>query len=84
MRFVVRPLPVLYACEGCPQFGQRARDAALALAAEGVVEAVWLGAAKQAQPTSRFPVFALDGCAEGCARRWLERHGVAPQVACVL
>ena len=84
MRFLVRPLPVLYACEGCPQYGQRARDAALALAAEGVVEAVWLGAAADAKPKSRYPVFAIDGCSKACARRWLERHGVTAEVNCVL
>jgi len=84
MRALLRPLPVLYACQGCPQFGQRARDLAAELDAAGVVEAVWLGRPEPAQPTSRFPIFALDGCADGCARRWLERRGVRPQVACVL
>jgi uncharacterized metal-binding protein len=84
MRAIVRPLPVVYACQGCPQFGQRARDTAAWLESEGVVEAVWLGAAAEPKPTSRFPVFALDGCRQGCARRWLERHGIGAEVSCVL
>ena len=84
MRVFLRPLPVIYACQGCPQFGQRARDLAAELDAAGVAEAVWLGAADEVTATSRFPIFALDGCAEGCARRWLERHGVSAEVNCVL
>ena len=27
------------------------------------------------------PVYAIDGCADGCARAWLERRGVPPQTA---
>lgn len=84
MRIILRPLPVVYACQGCPQFGQRARDLAAELHAAGAAEAVWLGAGDELQPTSRFPIFVLDGCAEGCARRWLERHGVSAEVNCVL
>jgi uncharacterized metal-binding protein len=84
MRVVLRPLPVLYACQGCAEFGQAARDIAAFFDHAGAVEAVWLGKAANLRPTSRFPVYALDGCGRGCARRWLEQHGVAPQRSFVL
>jgi uncharacterized metal-binding protein len=83
MTFVVRALPVLYACQGCPEYGQVAREVAALLERAGRVEAAWLGT-PGLEPKRRFPIFALDGCERGCARRWLEDHGVAPERACVL
>ena len=77
MRVVLRPLPVAYACQGCPEFGQRARELAAALDRKGVAEMVWLGAAKEITPTQRYPVFAVDGCSKGCALKWLAQDGVA-------
>ena len=79
MRVVLRPLPVAYACQGCPEFGQRARDFAAALDRDGVAEMVWLGAAKELTPTQRYPVFAVDGCSKGCALQWLARQGIAAE-----
>jgi uncharacterized metal-binding protein len=83
VRVVVKPLPALYACEGCPEFGQIARDVGALLDRRGIAEMVWLGgrvgAAPDSKPTSRFPIFALDGCTKACARRWLERYGVTAQ-----
>jgi len=85
MKAVLRPLPVLYACPGCPRYGQLARDVARLLDRRGLGEVVWLGqpsrhaAALATQARSRFPVFAIDGCADGCARRWLVDQGVTPQ-----
>ena len=58
----LRPLPVLYACQGCAAHGQAARDVA------ALIE----------QPKARFPLMALDGCADGCARRWLAQRGITP------
>ena len=84
MRVVVRPFPVVYACQGCPEFGQAARDIAAFFDQAGALEAVWLGKGPDLRPTSRFPVYALDGCSRACAARWLERHGVAPQRSFVL
>jgi uncharacterized metal-binding protein len=75
---------VLYACQGCPEFGQRARDAAALLDAAGVAEAIWLGASRDLKPKSRFPILALDGCDKACALRWLERHGIAAERSYVL
>jgi uncharacterized metal-binding protein len=83
-RVVVTPLPVLYACQGCSELGQAAREAGAALDRAGVVELVWLGAAQDLKPTQRYPIFALDACGEACARRWLERRGVAVDRSYVL
>ena len=82
MRAVLRPLPVLYACQGCPQFGQTARDLGAKWAARGVAEMVWLGA--PAMPKHRYPTIALDGCAKACARAWLEQRGVTVDQGYVL
>lgn len=84
MRIVLRPLPVLYACQGCPQFGQVARDAGAALDRAGVAEMVWLGASARLEPKSRFPIFALDGCDKLCALRWLKERGIAAESSCVI
>ncbi len=80
---MVRPLPVLYACQGCAAFGQAARDFAAALDRAGLAEAAWLGT-PGLEPKARFPIFAIDACAEGCARRWLGRHGIRPERHCIL
>jgi uncharacterized metal-binding protein len=79
VRVVVKPLPVLYACQGCPEFGQVARDVAAILDRSGVAEMIWLGASGNSKPTQRFPIFTLDGCTKGCAQRWLAGHGVTAQ-----
>jgi uncharacterized metal-binding protein len=79
MRVVVQPLPVLYACQGCAEFGQLARDVGAFFDQAGTLELAWLGSGRRLEPTTRFPVYALDGCARACARRWLERHGVTPE-----
>ena len=79
MRVVLRPLPVAYACQGCPEFGQRVCDFAAALDRDKMAEMVWLGAAKELTPTQRYPVFAVDGCSKGCALKWLLEHGVAAE-----
>jgi uncharacterized metal-binding protein len=84
VRFVLRPLPVLYACQGCPEFGNRARDVGALFDRAGAVEMVWLGRGRDLEPTSRFPIFALDGCAQGCARRWLRDHGTAADQSFVI
>ena len=78
MRMTLEPLPVLYACQGCPEYGQAARDAGAQMDEAGSVELVWLGS-PQAAVTERYPVFAIDGCDKGCALRWLEARGVRPE-----
>ena len=52
-----------------------ARDAGARLDRDGVAEMIWLGA-PGARATTRFPVWALDGCGKRCARRWLEQRDV--------
>lgn len=75
MKVTLRALPVVYACQGCAQFGNAAREAGAQLDRDGIAELIWLGA-PGARATTRFPVWALDGCAKRCARRWLELRRV--------
>lgn len=84
MGAIVRPLPVLYACQGCPEFGQAARDAGAALDRRGVVELIWLGASRDPKPVQRYPIFALDGCDKACALEWLRRRRVPVERSYVL
>ena len=86
MKTILRPLPVLYACQGCAEFGRAARDAGELLDRLGLVELVWLGTrgAAEARPSERYPLFTLDGCGRACARRWLTDRGVTPQRGLVL
>ena len=84
MRVVLTPLPVLVACAGCARGGQVARDAGADLDRRGRGELAWLGGGADsgtlaARVRSRWPVVALDGCSEGCARAWLASEGVVPQ-----
>ncbi len=79
MNAVLRPLPVLYACQGCAEFGTLAHEVGTSLDWNGVAELVWLGAAPDLRRRSRFPIVALDGCGKACALRWLERHGITPE-----
>lgn len=85
----LRPFPVLVACEGCPEFGQAARDAALLLERRGGGELAWLGASRdlaaiRTKVRSRFPVLCIDACARGCARRRLAQWGVEPERGFIL
>jgi uncharacterized metal-binding protein len=70
-RWKVKPLPVLYACQGCPRFGQAAFDVAAVVERAGLAETAWLGT-PGLEPKARFPILALDGC----ALRWLAQRGV--------
>jgi len=59
-----------------------ARAAAALLDRRGLAEAAAAAGdspAEISRAKSRFPVVAIDGCREACARRWLGRHGVTPQ-----
>jgi uncharacterized metal-binding protein len=84
MRAIVSPLPVLYSCQGCPQFGQLARDVGAFFEQAGALEMVWLGDGRKLEATQRYPVLALDGCKKACAVRWLEERGIVPESAYVL
>jgi uncharacterized metal-binding protein len=76
MGIVLRPFPVLYACQGCPEYGHRARELGEQFDRAGVGELVCLGASADIQPTERYPVFAIDGCRKRCALKWLAQHGI--------
>ncbi len=76
---VVEPLPVLYACQGCAQFGQVARDIGALLDRTGRAQLVWLGAPATPALRERFPVYTIDGCGKGCAKRWLAEQGMAAE-----
>ena len=79
MKKVLRPLPVLYACRGCPEFGSAARETGADLERRGRAQLVWLGAVAPPKLGERFPILALDGCAKGCALAWLAQHGIVPE-----
>ena len=70
----VRVMPVLLACRGCEADGV-AREAALELDRRGLGEAESAGRNAD-KARSRYPVYVIEGCAEGCSGRWLAAHGV--------
>lgn len=80
----VRAVPVVYACSGCTSAGELADDVARRLDRDGLAEMgsiAGIGAGDPQQLSkakARFPIIAIDGCANGCARRCLERHGIEP------
>lgn len=78
----VRPMPVLFACRGCVN-ERAAREAALALDRRGLGEAEPAGS-RADKARSRYPVYAIEGCAQACARRWLAAEGVEPVASFVL
>jgi uncharacterized metal-binding protein len=85
---VVKPFPVLIACQGCAEAGQAARDVVRILDQRRLVESAWLGASEELpalrrKARSRFPVFCLDGCDKGCARTWVMEQ-VRPERCFVL
>ena len=82
-RMIVRPLPVLYACAGCKEFGYAAPRVARALDERGLAETIWLGAAPPGV-TGRYPIFTLDACEKGCARKWVRDLGGGVQRAFTL
>jgi uncharacterized metal-binding protein len=82
---VLRPLPVLYACAGCREFGYSAPRVGRALDERGVVECIWLGATPPPSTVSgRYPIMTLDACEKGCARNWVCEHGRSVERACYL
>jgi uncharacterized metal-binding protein len=79
---VVRVMPVLFACRGCER-DRIAREAAAELDRRGLAEASVAGD-DAGKARSRYPVFALEGCHEACAARWLATQGVTPVRSFVL
>jgi uncharacterized metal-binding protein len=75
MKVVVRSLGVVYPCRGCTAHGDGARQVALLLERRGLAEA----ATDVAKARVRYPVIAIDGCADECVRRWLGDNGIVAQ-----
>lgn len=82
MKWVLRARPVLFACSGCER-SRAAAEVAAALDARGLGEASVAGT-DEAKARSRFPVYALEGCAERCATRWLKGVGASVTASLVL
>lgn len=86
----VRAIPVLFACDGCAEYGDLAREVAALLDERRLVEFSWCGAQARdeelllAKARSRYPIYSIDGCAKRCVQRWLARHGVRVQRHIVL
>lgn len=74
MKVVVRSLGVVYACRGCPAHGNAAREVARFLEAQGLAET----ASHVAKARARYPVIAIDGCADACVQRSLAEHDIEP------
>jgi uncharacterized metal-binding protein len=80
----VNALSVAYACSGCSSAGEIADHVARRLDQAGLAEMGSIAGIGGEEPQqlckakSRFPVIAIDGCVNACARRCLERHGIAP------
>jgi uncharacterized metal-binding protein len=68
--------PVLFACQGCPEFGDLAHDVASVLAARGFAQPARLD---DAADRPQAPVYTIEGCAKRCAGRSLGAHGVRAQ-----
>lgn len=83
MGIVLRPLPLVYACAGCAEFGFAAPRVGQRLEQLGRAQMAWLGA-RHPPLTSRWPVYSLDACERGCARAWLAERRIAVQGALVL
>lgn len=77
MKLVLRPIPVVFACRGCP-LDAPAQAEARAQDERGEGEAALMGA-DAAKARSRYPIFVIEGCAQCCATRWLAGLGVVPQ-----
>jgi uncharacterized metal-binding protein len=78
----MRPLAVVYACSGCSSVGALADHVARTLDRKGLAEMASIAGvgARDSQQLSRarsrFPIVAIDGCVQACARRCLERQGI--------
>jgi uncharacterized metal-binding protein len=82
MDWVLRPRPVLFACCGCER-SRAAAEIAAALDTRGLAEASLAGV-DAGKARARFPVYALEGCAERCAGRWLDSIGARVHASFVL
>lgn len=82
MKVILKPMPVVFACSGCPQAAP-AQQAAAALDRGGEAEASVMGR-DLAKARARFPIHVVEGCDKRCATQWLASFGVIPQEIRVL
>jgi uncharacterized metal-binding protein len=81
-----KTLPLVYSCSGCSSAAQMANHVALQLDRRGVAEMSCIAGVGGDVPAlvrlaaSGRTIMAIDGCPVACARKCLERHGVAPDV----
>ena len=83
MTWVVKPRPVVFACEGCSEGARFAGEVADALNRRGFAERAFFDATGFSKAASRYPVFVIEGCATACAAIALARRGVKPHRAFV-
>ena len=83
-------LPLVYSCSGCSSSAQLANDLALALDREQLAEMSCIAGVGGDVPAllktakSGRPILVIDGCSRVCAKRSLERHGIAADQHVVL
>ena len=83
MTWVVKPRPVIFACEGCTEGARFAGEVADALNRRGFAERERFDAGGYGKAAARFPVFVIEGCATACATLLLARRGIKAQRAFV-
>lgn len=87
---VTPSLPLVYSCSGCSSSAQLANDLALALDREQLAEMSCIAGVGGDVPAlvktakSGRPILVIDGCSRVCAKRSLERHGIAANQHVVL
>ncbi len=78
--------PLVYSCSGCSSAAQTSNDVALELDRRGLAEMSCIAGVGGDVPKlvklakSGRPIIAIDGCALGCVKSTLARHGVEPAV----
>lgn len=79
-----KSLPLVYACSGCSSAAQMANYVAVQLDRRGAAEMSCIAGVGGDVPAllkvarSGRPMIVIDGCPLECAKKSLERHGIAP------
>lgn len=77
---------LVYSCSGCSSAAQMANDIAVQLDRRGAAEMSCIAGVGGDVPAlvktakSGRPIVAIDGCPLMCAKKCLERHGIAPEL----
>ncbi len=84
MNHETKTLPIVYSCSGCSNVAQLANHVAVRLDRGGDAEMSCIAGVGGDVPSllkiahSGRPILAIDGCPLVCAKKSLERHGIAP------